>query len=98
MNRYYLYISLLLASNSLEAAVAATIYYYYIVLHTNPIQCIWIRHLILSSEATAVCTEEDGKQIRLYIELLQGGGGKRVRLFIELLHGAGGKLSPTFVY
>ena len=70
----------------------------YIVLHTNPIQCIWIRHLILLSEATAVCTEEGGTQIRLYIELLQEGGDKRVRLFIELLHGAGGKLSPTFVY
>ena len=38
----------------------------YIVLHTNPIQCIWIRHLILSSAATAVHTEEGGQYTIIY--------------------------------
>ena len=38
----------------------------YTVLYTNPIHCIWIRHPILSSEATAVCTEEVEKNTIIY--------------------------------
>ena len=37
-----------------------------------------------AAAAAAVCTQVGGKRIRLYIELLQGGGGKDL-LLIEIV-------------
>ena len=44
-----------------------------------------VPYILPSEAAAAVCIQEGGKRIRLYIKLLQEGGGKRIRLYIELL-------------
>ena len=71
MNRLHVFIiiSIGIGIAFIESSSSNDILLLYIVLHTNPIQCIWIRPpYMLPSEAATVCTQEGGKRIRLYIE------------------------------
>jgi len=46
MNWLHVYIIIFICIKSIESSSSNDILLLYIVLHTNPIQCIWIQHLI----------------------------------------------------
>ena len=69
MLQLHVYIIIFIGIQSIESSSNNILYIYIVVVHTNRIQYIWIRQLILPSEAAAVCIQEGWRGIRLYTEL-----------------------------